>query len=188
MNAMCRTFLLASALSQCLLAVAATGLSAQSLADVARKEEQRRKEVKDAGKVYTNGDLGSIPSAPSAPAAADTPKPAPAADTAQKAQDKDKPADPAKDQAYWAGRKKQLQTQLDRDQTFADALQTKVNSLNADFTSRDDPAQRAVIERDRQKALAELDRLKKAILDGKKALADLDEEARRAGVPPGWLR
>jgi hypothetical protein len=30
--------------------------------------------------------------------------------------------------------------------------------------------------------------LKQAIVDGKKAIADLGEEARRAGVPPGWLR
>jgi hypothetical protein len=45
-----------------------------------------------------------------------------------------------------------------------------------------------VIERDRQKALAELARLKQAILDGKKAVGTLEEEARRAGVPPGWLR
>ena len=67
-------------------------------------------------------------------------------------------------------------------------MQTRINSLNADFVNRDDPAQRAVIERDRQKALAELGRLKQGVLDTKKAIADLEEEARRAGVPPGWMR
>jgi hypothetical protein len=67
-------------------------------------------------------------------------------------------------------------------------MQTRINSLNADFVNRDDPAQRAVIERDRQKALAELARLKQSILDTKKKTADFEEEARRAGVPPGWLR
>ena len=44
------------------------------------------------------------------------------------------------------------------------------------------------IARDRQKALSELDRLKDQIQKNKKGLEDLDEEARRAGVPPGWLR
>jgi hypothetical protein len=63
-------------------------------------------------------------------------------------------------------------------------MQTRINSLNADFVNRDDPAQRAVIERDRQKALAELGRLKQGVLDTKKAIADLEEEARRAGVRP----
>ena len=41
---------------------------------------------------------------------------------------------------------------------------------------------------DRQKAIDELNRLTKQIADDKKAIADLQEEARRAGVPPGWLR
>ena len=34
----------------------------------------------------------------------------------------------------------------------------------------------------------ELNRLKLAIRNGQQAIADLQEEARRAGVPPGWLR
>jgi hypothetical protein len=71
---------------------------------------------------------------------------------------------------------------------LVDAMQTRINALNTDFVNRDDPAQRSVIERDRQRALSELTRLKQAVVDGKKAVADLEEEARRAGVPPGWLR
>ncbi len=38
------------------------------------------------------------------------------------------------------------------------------------------------------KNIAELNKLKEAIAKGKTAIADLEEEARRAGVPPGWLR
>lgn len=162
---------------------------AQSLADVAEKEQERRKAVKPSGKVLTNKDLGSVP-----PAVVVTPSPdaAKAAEAAKTA----KPPDPAapqekgpvQDQAYWSGRMSGLRTQLDRDQTYAEALQTRINSLAADFVNRDDPAQRSVIERDRQRAVAELARLTKAIADGKKAIADLEEEARRAGAPPGWLR
>ena len=73
-------------------------------------------------------------------------------------------------------------------QTYVEAIQTRINALSTDFVNRDDPAQRTVIERDRQKAVAELTRLKQAIVDGKKGIANLEEEARRAGVPPGWLR
>jgi hypothetical protein len=98
------------------------------------------------------------------------------------------PKEKVKDQAYWSKRMKDLQTQLERDETFAEALQTRINALTADFSARDDPAQRAVIGANRQKALAELERLKKAILADKTAIADLQEEARRASVPPGWLR
>jgi hypothetical protein len=174
-------------LAALLLGTTAGSVYAQSLADVAKKEEERRKKVPAPAKVYTNKDLSPTPSAP--PPAAGTPTTPPAAGKDDKAApDKDKEKEPAKDQAYWSGRLKVLQTQLDRDSTFADALQSKINALTTDFSARDDPAQRAVIERDRQKSIAEQNRLQKAIADDKKAIADLQEEARRAGVPPGWLR
>jgi hypothetical protein len=166
---------------------------AQSLADVARREEARRKEIKQSGKVYTNKDLGDVPVLPAQAASAEqTPPPAEspsdAARTDEGAKDQTKDTSVKKDQAYWSKRAKDLASQLSRDQTFADALQTKVNSLTADFSARDDPAQRAQIGRERQRVLDELDRLKKTVQDDKKAIADLQEEARRAAVPPGWLR
>lgn len=165
-------------------------LSAQSLADLSKKEEARRKTVKATGKVYTNKDLGSAPPPAATPAApADAAQPA-AGDTAKETPAVARPeqSEPVKDQAYWSGRMKELRAQLDRDQTYVDALQTRINALSADFVNRDDPAQRAKISSDRQRAVAEHERLTKQIEAGKKAIADLEEEARRAGVPPGWLR
>jgi hypothetical protein len=172
---------------------AAATLGAQSLAEVARQEEARRKEIRQPAKVYTNKDLANVPP-PSVPAAAPSEKPAsPAA--AEKDDAKEPP--PAqdgkdtggvKDQKYWSGRMQALVAELDRDQVYSDAMQSRINGLTADFTARDDPAQRAVIARDRQKAVDELDRLKLAMQRTRKAIADLEEEARRASVPPGWLR
>ena len=95
---------------------------------------------------------------------------------------------PAKDQAYWSGRAKGLQTQLERDQTFAVALQSRINALTTQYVNQGDPLQQATIANDRQKALDELNRLSKQIDDDKKAIADLQEDARRAGVPAGWVR
>jgi hypothetical protein len=180
---------------------------AQSLADVAKKEEERRKANPEATKVYTNKDLNAAPApSPSTPAGGakdtketkDTKDPKDAKDPKdpkdpKAANDKAKDANGTepvkdKDKAYWSGRLKTLQDQLDQNQILVDAIQTRINALSTDFVNRDDPAQRSVIERDRQKALTELARLKKAVVDGKKAIADLEEEARRAGVPPGWLR
>jgi hypothetical protein len=172
----------------------------QSLGDVAKKEEERRKTVKEPGKVYTNKDLGTEPpdtvgpvpdgkpSTGSAPSSS-TGKGTGTAKDAAAAKDAP-PAKPAetKDQKYWAGRMGELRTQLARDETYLEALQTRVNSLNADFVNRDDPAQRAVVASSREKALAELERLRQQIESTKKAIAALEEEARRANVPPGWLR
>jgi len=167
----------------------AVRLSGQSLGDVARKEEERRKEVKNPAKVYTNKDLGAPiqgGSPDSTPVASETSSEA--SKEAVKAGD-DKPASGSvRDQAYWSGRKKDLQNTLERSRTQADAMQSRINALTADFSSRDDPIQRAGIERDRQRALGELARLQQDIKDAQKGLADLDEEARKAGVPPGWLR
>jgi SMC interacting uncharacterized protein involved in chromosome segregation len=94
----------------------------------------------------------------------------------------------AKDEQQWRARMAEARSALERSKTFAEALQSRINGLYADFTARDDPAQRAAIERERQKNIAELERVKSEIQAQTKAIADLDEEARRAGVPPGWLR
>ena len=69
----------------------------------------------------------------------------------------------------------------------SDALQSKINALWADFTARDDPSQRAQLELERKRSLAEQERVKGEIETRKKAIADLEEEARKAGVPRGWI-
>jgi len=167
-------------------------LRAQTLGDLAKKEEERRKTIAKPAKVITNKDLSPGPTSatPPPPAAAGggDAKAAGAADTPTKVEADDKDKGEKKDQAYWTGKLKGLQQQLERDQSFADALQVKINALTTDFVNRDDPAQRAKIEAERNKSLAELARLKKSVVDDTKAIADLQEEARRAGVPPGWLR
>ena len=167
-------------------AIAAPAL-AQSLADVARKEEERRKEIKRPAKVITNTDLrpGLQPMSAPPPAGGDAAADAKAGD---KGKDDKGAADPTKDQKYWTGKKKALNDALDRDSGYAEALQVRINALTADFVNRDDPVQKGKIEQDRIKALGELDRLKKAIIDDKKAMTDLEDEARKAGVPAGWVR
>lgn len=181
----------------CIVLTAVTGLGfarparSQSLGDVAHKEEERRKDVKAPAKVYTNKDLGA-PVQGGAP-----PDPAKAASSSEPAKEAGKAPDEkadkakdgaAKDQAYWAKRKKELQEKLDRTRTQSDAMQSRINALTADFSSHDDPVQRAAIQHDRERALGELARLQQDTKDTQKALSDLDEEARKAGVPPGWLR
>ena len=169
-------------------------LAGQSLADVARKEEDRRKAIKKPSKVLTNKDLSPVPSptgstAPTAPAGGGT---TPAAGTGGVApaqgQESAKPTEPSKDQAYWSGRAKDLQMQLDRDDTFMVAMQSRINALATQYFNQADPVQQAKLATDKQKTLDELNRLTKQITDDKKAIADLQEEARRAGVPSGWLR
>jgi len=163
---------------------------AQSLADVARREEARRQHIKTPSKVLTNKDLKPS-EGPPPPPPADTPAAASPDGTAQAPADGAAPSDEdkrAEDEQAWRKKMADARTALDRSQMYLDALQSKINALWADFTARDDPAQRAQIESERKRALAEFDRVKEEIEAEKKAIADLEEEARKAGVPPGWLR
>ena len=178
----------------CLNAVAASG---QTLGEVAKKESDRRKAQPQGGKVYTNKDLPASAQKPATPnpsaeAAPQTPTDPVAAATEQKAEAAkaatDKPQGDQKDQAYWKGRMSTAREELRRSEMFAEALQTRVNSLNKDFNSRDNPAQRSAIGADRTEALNELTRVKQEVERGKKQIADIEEEARKAGVPPGWVR
>jgi hypothetical protein len=170
---------------------------AQSLADVARQEEARRKTIKAPAKVYTNEDLrdaGAPPEAAPAQAAAPSPAGAPAAapppspSGADAAKPATEPPAPPADEAAWKQRMSTARDNLARAQTFAEALQSRINALATDFAARSDPAQRAVISTDRQKALAELDRVKQEIQQHEKSITDIQEEARKAGVPAGWVR
>lgn len=168
-------------------------LAAQSLGDLAKQEAARRKEVKSSGKVLTNDSLRSVPVS-SPPPVTSGQSPAPAGSQADAAArpaatpDKPNPESGPKTEQAWRERMQAARDALQRSQMFADALQSQINGLTADFTARDDPAQRAVVADNRQKALAELDRVKNDIVQQTKAIADIQSEARRAGVPPGWLR
>lgn len=153
-----------------------------SLAELARKEQERRKTVKTPSKVITKKDLPPSAQNPPPPVA-----PAPAAAKIEET----KPPEPKsdeKDEAWWKNRINQVREELRRNEVFAEALQTRINSLSTDFVNRDDPFQRAKIGEDRDKALAELSRVKAEIVNAKKQIEDIEEEARKAGVPPGWLR
>lgn len=174
--------------------------AAQSLADVARAEAARRQAVTTPARVYTNESLR--PDFTKAVEPAPVPAPDTASDTELTTETAPQtPAPPGliplppaaepptqRDQAYWSARIGAARGQVERSRILADALQSRVNALATDFVNRDDPAQRAQIEQERLKALAELERVQRAIEDQAQAVADIEEEARRAGVPPGWLR
>ncbi len=155
-----------------------------TLADIARKaQEQRQRAVT---RVYTNDDLKTqgLPAPAPTPAAAPQVKSDTAAPSAA-----EKPAPAGADtEDAWRARIVRARDDLHRNEVFAEALQSRINALTSDFAARDDPAQRAQLADDRQKALEELERVKKDIETSRKAVADIEEEARKAGVPPGWLR
>jgi len=167
---------------------------AVSLADAARHEAVRRALSPPAVGAYTNADLpparwSELPaSKPSGvegePEAA--PK-APAVFPAFERPSEDAlPA--ASDEQAWRSRLAGLVAVLDRDRTRLVNLQSQVAALQTDVMHRDDPAQRAQLAQDLSKALGELDRVTSAVQADEDALDAFRQEARRQGVPPGWVR
>jgi hypothetical protein len=167
----------------CLRAGVALAQTPPSLTELAQKEQERRKALKGtAGKVYSDKDL---PKAGPPPIASSVPAPTVVPPESKPAEDK--PED-QKDEAWWRNRITQAREAQRRAEAFAAALQSQVNGLTTDVVNRDDPYQRAKLADDRLKALSELQRVTGEIEQAKKDIADIEEEARRANVPPGWLR
>lgn len=179
----CPLIVLAALVAALLGPAVARAEQTPTLGQLALKEQERRKALKAAGKVLSNQDLPKA-SAPPPPTPATPPAPKdPAADQKPAT----RPEDP-QNEAWWRQRMTQVREELRRNEMFVEALQTRVNALTNDFASRDDPYQRARVAEDRQKAMAEMDRVRTDIELQKKKIADVQDEARQAGVPPGWLR
>ena len=167
---------------------------AQSLGDLARQEAARRQAVKGPVKVFTNeslppGPQAVVPPSAEAPGAQPAPPAASApADAAATPEKEPQAPDPTKDPEYWRKRMADAKQARDRNAFLLQAVQSRINALTTDFYARDDPYQRDQIGLERQKTLAELDRMKKEQVALEKQVADIEEEARRANIPPGWLR
>jgi hypothetical protein len=161
--------------------------STVSLAEVARQEEARRKTTKKATKVFTNSNLGT-PDAASAGSSTTSGGSTPVTQpTIALGEEPAAPPAPEKTQEFWQKRISAAREALTRAQTFADAMQTKINSLQNDIPNLDYPA-RGLAEKQLNAALAELERLKKEVASHQKAITGIEEEARRSNVPVGWLR
>ena len=167
----------------CLRAGVALAQTPPSLTELAQKEQERKKALKGtATKVYSDKDL---PKTATPPIVSTVPSPTVVQPDSKPAETK--PED-QKDETWWRNRMLQAREAQRRGEAFAAALQSQINGLTTDVVNRDDPYQRAKLSDDRLKALSELQRVTGEIEQAKKDIADIEEEARRANVPPGWLR
>lgn len=180
-----------------------------SLAEIARQEKERRAAIVDPAPVYTNDDLAregrGRPAAPRLRTTRRRPavRPPVAPDPrdlsgTSSVDDVDHPenyssralthGEPARNESYWRDRLFTAREARRRADVVAAALQNRVDGLWAEFTARDDPAQRSLIEQQRYDAIDWLERTRATLLRLDEDIADIHEEARQAGAPPGWLR
>lgn len=154
-----------------------------SLGEVAWRESLRRASQATSVTTLNNASLGPVPERPARPA-----PPAAGATAVDPEAAPPGEADEPHDEAWWRARMTTARETLGRNRVLRDALQSRVSALASDIVGRDDPAQRAQLIEARQQAMAELDRLVKQIQDDEKAIVGIEEDARKAGVPPGWIR
>jgi hypothetical protein len=155
----------------------------QSIGDLAQREKVRRALTPKSTAVLTN--LGQppevtpamLPPAPDRPAVVDRAPDPPRAGVP-----------PEKDEQWWRARITAARAAVERDQVLADALQSRINGLQADVVNWDDPAWQAKLRGDLQRALAELERMQRQIAEDRRLILVIQDEARRLDVPPGWIR
>ncbi len=151
-------------------------LSAQTIADIAKRESEKKKE-KGQSKVITEQDLKTSGGkmTESKKSSAEEQKSDPSVSTGSSAS---KSSDlKGKDEAYWRNRKNKIKEELaELEKKFKEVD----DWLGANHT-RNTLQSLAPYKNDREG-------LQRNIDEKKKELKDLEEEARRAGAPPGWLR
>jgi len=157
--------------------------SAQSLADVARTEEARRQKIAKPSKVYTDEDVQKYaPVTPGAQASATT---VTALDANGKPIGQQAAAEGLPgDEAGWRARMQNARDGLDRNKLLLGALeqQGRTAAKSAGTAAGDEPAE------DGSTRAAEIKRLKAEMDTFRATLANAEEDARKAGVPPGWVR
>ena len=171
------------------LPIAAPVAAQPPLAEVARAEAARRATISGNSRVYTNADLSTGRRLTTSAAVTRAPEGAPAVAGGAAPEDPGTAAGAAeRDESYWRERITAARAARRRAELVAAALQNRVDGLWAELTARDDPAARAGLEGDRRAALAELEQTRTELDRLDEEISTIQEEARRAGAPPGWLR
>lgn len=165
----------------------AVSLHAQSLADAARKaEEKRGAPAAQTGKtkVYTKKDVDALP--PEIVTTSSREPKTGASTLASSEPESTDDAAAAKDEAYWKRRMAPLQAQLDHDRLMLTAAKSALRNLEVYMV----PSQWnwMVYGRDWQRLTSEVSTWEAAVRDDEKRVAALEDEARVAGALPGWLR
>ncbi len=150
------------------LSISAALVSAQSLAEVAKKEKERRKKVDAQGKQsFTENDLRGGPRLPAAPAKQGASASSEPTETTEGGDATAAPEpDPTTTESYWRDRVAAINKKIQD-------LEAKLQSPELNSDTRGAPRRQAA-ERELAQARSEKQ--------------EMAEEARRKGIPPGWLR
>jgi hypothetical protein len=178
--------------------VFAVAAQAQSLADVAKDEQARRKSIKHPTRVYTNDDvrdvkpistMGQEPKgqAVGSEGAAGAEGVGEGAGGAGAAKGAGAPTVGGGSEGQWRERMAAAREQLSRARIQLEAMRARVGRLAGASVRAASEAEQSDVQRQQQETLQEYDRLRADVERYERAVAEVEEQARQAGVPPGWL-
>ena len=155
----------------------------------ARKERERRAKL-TIGKVYTNKDVqefvaknptpvkeGMEPETQSQPS-----------EETDAADLEDVTRDLEQSEKYWRTRYREVSGRLQGAEKAVRQLQKEVDDLTRAFYVLSDAEQKGNMEYQRTEKLNDLQQAKRELEDAQTDMDNLEEEARKAGALPGWLR
>ena len=170
-----------------LILTATFSVRSQSLAEMAKREKERRDAIKAPPRVITNleaqryrsGAVTTVTLPPPAEGRADQ-KPARAAE--------EEPTDlQGRPESFWRQTMSDARKLIRDLENESNVIVLKLADLQNRFYREDNGFTQQQIQREIQKALYEQDRNKDELARAKDQLASLEKEARKSGALPGWL-
>ena len=176
--------------------------TAQTLAEAAKKEQQRRKTASSPGKTYTENDLTAVRPADSTPASAGGGSGADGSAATATSKASSPSNKQGEGEAYWRGRFRAARERIVKAEAEVKRLEdvsARFRSNGATITTHDcsaqeaagKPGDRILIRSCPQTGttfLGELEAARNAVTEARQALSDLETEARQRGALPAWSR
>ncbi len=157
------------------------------LVDLKKKEKQRKKNQKKPSLVITNDNIGKLKFKNARYTLIEVvsdKKTEPG--TQQIAPLKKPPRNREKE--YWQSMKRNLESQIAKLKETVNEQQLSLNKLHTDHLIMDLPYQKAALKKQIDQLTPKLNANKENLKNLQQELAALPDKARKAGIPPGWIR
>jgi hypothetical protein len=165
------------------------GKGAIDLVALKKQEEERRKKVSKSKQVITDANVNSFTSGGKSYGFVQMESEAPpaqgdisAVSSSQNAIDEKKQPD------FWKKQQIELETRIADLKESIKVEQLELNKLWSDFYIKNIPAEQSAIKVQISQLTNQMEQKKLFLNQSETQLADFYEKARKAGVPPGWLR
>ena len=182
-----------------LILPAAAVARAQSLADIAKKEKQRREEISETPDTITNDEISefsggavstvtpiALPSEENE--VSDGSEGSESTSTDGSETESDEPTDlQGRTESYWRDTMSAARSKIKTLEDQSLALTLKMNDLENKFYNIDDGFDRDSVQKEIQKTFYEIDLNKENLAKAKDELDELEKDARSSGALPGWI-